>query len=146
MCLQSSITVSLPNCSIPKCGQPPAPSPAGIPGPRGTHRRPIRGAESELESREPVQPPAGTVRVLAAFAASLYRGGESCQWGGALETTSCWKILSVPGLKKTAVSQGPHSQQGLPPGCCCCWPQPPFRGSGFQKGMKRVPLTRNGCP
>lgn len=102
ICLQSSATFNLPNCSIPKHGQPPALSPTGISGPRGTYRRPIRGAESELESQEPVQPPAGTVQVFAAFAASLYRGGESCQWGGALETTSCWKILSVPGLKKAA--------------------------------------------
>lgn len=48
-CLQSSVIVSLPNGSIPKRSQPPAPSPAGLSGPRGTHRRPIRGAESELE-------------------------------------------------------------------------------------------------
>lgn len=88
-CLQSRIIVRLPNHSIPKRSKPPAPSPALISGPCGTYRCPIRGAESELGSREPVQPPAGTVQVLAAFAASLYRGGESCQWGGALETTSC---------------------------------------------------------
>lgn len=124
MRLPGSVIVSLPNCSVPKHREPPAPAPAGTPGPCSTYRRPIMGAERELESgtctatsRDSPSPPA--------FAASLYRGGESCQWGGALETTSCWKILSVPALKDS-LSQGPHCQQGLTLGSSPC-PELVFR-------------------
>ncbi|TFK05753.1 nucleoporin Nup37 [Platysternon megacephalum] len=70
-----------------------------------TYSYPSREAESELESPEPVQLTAGTVQILSAFAASLYRGGESGQWGGALETTSCWKILESASVRAGAPTQ-----------------------------------------
>lgn len=84
--------MAAPSSDTAQCSVPSSPS-------SHTHSCPSRAEGRELESQEPVQPPAGTVRVLGAFTASLYRGGESCQWGGALQTTSCWKILPVPGLK-----------------------------------------------
>lgn len=150
---QSSTMLSSAPRSIPAL-QHPAPTQQGVLPPSSppphTHSCPSRAAGRELESQEPVQPPAGTVRVLAAFTASLYRGGESCQWGGALQTTSCWKILPVPGLKHP-VSDKEHIANRAQPRTTTLAPIcPSAKQTGseipcFREGLKGCPQVQSFC-